>query len=247
MIKKSFIFLDGISHRGEQNIWKRGIHDWNSFLNAKRVPGISDRKKAILNDQVEIAKFQLIDNNAPYFAKKLPSAEHWRLYDQFKDEVCFLDIESSFDNRITVIGMYDGNNTKIMVDGFNLENDIINDELSKYNLLVTFNGKSFDVPMIKRYFNTSFPMPHLDLRHAGARIGLNGGLKNIEKEIGIKRAEEVEHIVGDQAPQLWRCWKATGDKRFLDLLVKYNEEDIVNLKPLTEYVIPRLWDQTKIH
>ncbi|MBW3022318.1 ribonuclease H-like domain-containing protein, partial [Candidatus Woesearchaeota archaeon] len=39
---------------------------------------------------------------------------------------------------------------------------------------------------------------------------------------------------------LWKAYHASGDKEYLQLLVQYNEEDIVNLKPLMEYCYKRL-------
>ena len=59
----------------------------------------------------------------------------------------------------------------------------IQKELSKYKMFVTFNGASFDIPVIKKQFNIPFIMPHADLRFAAKKIGLSGGLKSIEKEI----------------------------------------------------------------
>jgi len=48
-----------------------------------------------------------------------------------------------------------------------------------------------------------------------------------------------------EAVYLWHQFKSTGNKKYLDLLVKYNEEDIVNLKPLAEYAIPELWNKIR--
>jgi hypothetical protein len=65
---------------------------------------------------------------------------------------------------------------------------------------------------------------------------LSGGLKNIEKKLGLKRAEEIEDIDGFEAVRLWKRYKK-GDLEALELLKKYNEEDIINLKFLIEWYL----------
>ena len=56
----------------------------------------------------------------------------WRLYDFFKEDSVFLDIEtsglSSYDN-ITVVGLFDGLNTKTMIRGVNLDLNHLKKEL----------------------------------------------------------------------------------------------------------------------
>jgi uncharacterized protein len=168
--------------------------------------------------------------------------ETWRLYNYFKEDAIFIDIEISRNYKdITVIGLFDGIDTKIMVKNFNLDKNLLKNELLKYKLIITFNGGSFDLPAIKKYFKDTFPpIPHIDLRHLCARIGLKKGLKNIEKELGIERPNIIKDLYGGDPALLWRKFMATGNNRFLELLVEYNEEDIINLKKITDYTIQKL-------
>ncbi|MFQ5621007.1 MAG: ribonuclease H-like domain-containing protein [Candidatus Nanoarchaeia archaeon] len=245
MINKSFCFLDGLGLKSEQNIWKQGIHDWKTFIETKSINGMAQNRKAIHNLTLKKAERNLLVNNIEFFKTIFPTQEHWRLYDRFQDEALYLDIETSgYNHDITVIGMYDGNKTMTMVKGQNLDKGLLLDTLQKYKLLLTFNGSSFDLPAIQRYFNININMPHIDLRHVCSKIGLNGGLKNIEKEIGIQRHEDIDGISGGDAALLWRKYKATGNRRFMELLVQYNEEDIINLEPLAKQAISQLWNQT---
>jgi len=238
MIKKSFIFLPKIGKRSEENIWNQGIKDWNSFLSVDNINGFSKARKLFYDRYVHKARENLVNNNAEYFSKVLPSSETWRLYDHFKDEACFLDIETNgYHNYVTVVGIYDGYETKTMVKGINLDVKRLQQELLNYKLIITFNGASFDLPCLNKYYPGVIPnIPHIDLRHASAKIGLVGGLKRIEKEIGIRRADEVSEMGGEQAVYLWQMWKSTGKQKYLDLLVQYNEEDIINLKSLADHV-----------
>ena len=108
-------------------------------------------------------------------------------------------------------------------------------------MIVTFNGSSFDLPVINRYYPNTIPqIAHMDLRHVLAKVGYTGGLKSIEKQLGIKRAEVVRDVNGSDAVYFWNMYKATGQERYLELLVKYNEEDVVNLKPLADFAVEEL-------
>ena len=50
---------------------------------------------------------------------------------------------------------------------------------------------------------------------------------------------------GEDAVLLWREWRKTGNREALDKIIAYNEEDIINLKPLAEKTIPMLWNSVK--
>src|SRR3989338_10171953 len=115
MIRNSFIFLPRISSQKEALLWKSGIKTWDDFLNAKRVPGIAGYKKLYFDRQLLKARANLYSLNSVFFDEVLPRTEHWRLYEFFKDETCFLDIETtglSNYSHLTLIGLYDGINTK---------------------------------------------------------------------------------------------------------------------------------------
>lgn len=246
MISQSFIFLDRVSQNTEKKIWDQDIHTWDDFTSANSVFGFSKCRKAYYNLKLEKAKKNLKAENMDFFAHHFPRNQHWRLFNQFKDEACYLDIETSgYYGSITVIGIYDGHDTKTMVRGVNLNKDLLVNELKKYKLILTFNGSSFDLPVINRYFNMNIDLPHIDLRHVCSKIGLTGGLKKIEKTLNIKRADEVTDVDGMEAVYLWQKFKGTGDRKYLELLVKYNEEDIINLKPLAEHSIKELWKTIK--
>jgi len=244
MLEASFIILEGIGYCKEQKFWEQGIRSWNDFIAADAIRGVSFRSKSFYNRKLAEAKQQLAAGNSGYFCDILPSSQTWRLYEQFKEEVVFLDIETtglSKQDSLTVLGLYDGWSTKTMISQINLNIPYLKQTLSKYKLLVTFNGSSFDLPFLRRRYPDLIPnIPHLDLRTACRMIGLDGGLKTIEKRFGLVRRKVIEEFHGGDAALLWRMYKATEDNYYLNLLVEYNEEDVVNLKHIADAVVSSL-------
>ncbi len=242
IIKKSFIFLDKIGAKKEQGIWSRGIMDWDSFVKAESVKGISKKAKAYYNRKLVQASKALVKNNSSFFMG-MPSREMWRLYSAFKDSAVFIDIEATgVTNKDSIfsVSIYNGLETKTMVKGINLDFDALKKELEKHKLIITFNGSSFDLPFIKKRHNISISVPHIDVMHVCRKIGLTGGLKAIEKRLGIKRNRIISNLYGGDVLRLWRMFSATGDTYYLNLLTEYNEDDVLNLKKIVEYATTKL-------
>jgi uncharacterized protein YprB with RNaseH-like and TPR domain len=175
-------------------------------------------------------------DNIRFFTERLAGCDLWRLFPRFHRRVVYVDIETSGNNshldEITVIGAYDGSSVHTFVNGINLEAFEV--FIAPYEIMVTFNGSCFDVPYIRRWFrNIALPPAHIDLRFLLNRLGYGGGLKKIEKRLGIFREPAVEGMDGYDAVQLWEAHQ-WGDPDALGRLIDYNTEDIVNLKPLME-------------
>jgi len=244
MIQNSFIFLEGVGNTLEKNLWEQNITSWTSFINSKNIKGISKKRKLYYDRQLMHAQHSLNTYNTRHFLDLLPQSEMWRLYSFFKDEAVFLDLETTGVNnydQITVVGLYDGLNTKTMIKGINLDFNNLKQELKHYKLIITFNGSTFDIPFIKKRYPELLPdIPNFDLRVACQRVGLTGGLKQIEKQLGIERNNIIERLCNGDPLTLWRMAKASGDDYYLKLLVEYNEEDCYNLKKIADYVTKEL-------
>jgi len=163
----------------------------------------------------------------------------------FREDSIFLDIETTGldpkNSDITLIGLYDGIDTKTMIRGINFNLKELKNELKKYKLIVTFNGSSFDIPFINKLYPGLLPdIPNFDLRTITRRLGLTGGLKAIEKKLKIKRNKIIERFYGGDALTLWKMYRATGNDYYLNLLVEYNEEDIINLKTIADYCLKKI-------
>jgi uncharacterized protein len=150
--------------------------------------------------------------------------------------VAFLDIEttglSSTGDHITTIAVYDGREIHTFVHGRNLAEfpRLIRD----YRLLVTYNGRCFDVPFIEAQFRgLRLEQPHIDLRYLLGALGYRGGLKGCERSLGLARSPGLQEVDGFMAEKLWSAHRR-GDPRALPALLRYNIEDVVNLQWLMD-------------
>lgn len=239
MLKKTFSHIDGISENTENILWNNGINSWEEFLKKHHeLDFLPQSKLEKIKSELFFSKEELSKGNIHYFKNKLKDKEHYRLVNFGK--ICYLDIEttglSKYTDDMTMVGIYDGETAKSYVLGQNLEEARI--RLKEFDIIVTFNGKSFDLPFIEHKFKEKFNFIHLDLRYLLKEFGLAGGLKNIERELGITRSEEVKDVDGREAVRLWRKYKY-GDKNALKTLLEYNKEDIVNLKFLLNWYLER--------
>jgi uncharacterized protein YprB with RNaseH-like and TPR domain len=168
------------------------------------------------------------------------------LFDRLRKGAAYLDIETDGvgpGHVVTVVGIMREGEMTTLVRGIDLNEDNIRKALAGTKILVTFNGSSFDLPMIGHQYPFSVPrVPHMDLRHVCPKAGLHGGLKSVERQIGIDRPQELEYVTGEEAVYLWHLWERKGNRNALNLLLKYNSEDVRNMEPLADLVYGRMRD-----
>jgi uncharacterized protein YprB with RNaseH-like and TPR domain len=240
MLTNTFLHIPYVNEATEKEIWNNGINSWDSFL--EKSPNV--KNKELITKYLHLSKDRLKQSDHEFFSGRLLSKYHWRAYDEFRKNCCFLDIEttglSKERDEITTIGLYDGNESKIFINGQTL--DKFPEEIKKYSFIVTFNGALFDLPFIRAKMpNIKFNHFHADLRFVLNRLGYSGGLKNIEKKMGIDRGD-LEGVDGREAVRLWNRYKKHDDKAALDRLIKYNIEDVKNLKTLMEFSYGKMKD-----
>lgn len=248
MLRNSFVILDGIGRVREGMLWREGILSWEDFVERRRLRGISEEKKQRMDIQLISAGERLKRRDSSYFDARLTSADKWRCFGEFSGSAVYLDIETtgiSIGSPITVVGVYEGSRQHLLVRGQNLSRCNLEGLLSAASMIVTYNGSGFDLPVIEAQFPGVVPrVPHVDLRHPLRRLGLVGGLKSIERELGIVRDERVEYMTGEDAAYLWKLWEKHGNRNALSLLLEYNSEDCRNLRPLMTYAYTRLKRRT---
>lgn len=174
---------------------------------------------------------------------KIPSASEW----------LFLDIETT--------GLAGGTGTyaflvglgKLAPDGFHLRQYFLRDlaaerellaalapELETAPLLVTYNGKLFDAPLLETRYRLArmrWPLeerPHLDLVYPARRLWKPrcGSARLLELEQQVLRHQRGEDVPGELIPQLYFEYLRNGDDRPLQVVFAHNAEDLLTLAAL---------------
>ncbi|MFT4244815.1 MAG: ribonuclease H-like domain-containing protein [Candidatus Woesearchaeota archaeon] len=235
--KHCFLHLKGINEEIEFQLYAQEIYSWEYLVESIVNDSIQLRFKEQIIQGVSDSQRALEHSNWNFFTSKMLSKYHYKLL-PLTSKIAYVDIEttglSKYNNYITTIGIYDGETSRIFVRGINLEEAY--EYLEQFDVIVTFNGKQFDLPFIEHFSNKTFNCIHLDLRYMLKEFGLCGGLKRIERDLGITRNEEISQIDGLEAVRLWKRYQR-GDKKALELLKKYNIEDIENLELLLHYYL----------
>jgi len=232
MLKNTFTHIPGIGVKTEERLWESGILNWNDFTEPLPIK-LSHNRMAHLKPYIRDSREHLKTFNPKYFENLLPSNLHWRMFPEFRDSTVYLDIETTglenWGNDITSITLYDGKSISYYVNGRNL--DDFTDDIKRYKVIVTYNGKSFDIPFIESYFDINIPHAHIDLRYILASLGYRGGLKGCEKQLGIARGNLAD-LDGYFAVLLWDEFQRNKNQKALETLLAYNIQDTVNLETL---------------
>ena len=109
-----------------------------------------------------------------------------------------------------------------------------------FNVICTFNGKTFDLPLLRNRFimnrirTNVLDKPHIDLLHIARRVWKlrlqRCNLTNLEEALlGVPR---VDDLPGAMVPERFFSYLKTGDFHLLDDVLEHNEQDIVSLQNL---------------
>jgi uncharacterized protein YprB with RNaseH-like and TPR domain len=151
----------------------------------------------------------------------------------------YLDIEttglSTSGCDVTVIGIHicDGDDTRfIQLIGKEITVSSILEALEGVHTLYTYNGSRFDLPFIHGILglDLSRKFAHHDLMYDCWQKNLYGGLKGVERQLGIPRI--LKDMDGYEAVKLWWKYVENFDTDALKKLCDYNKEDVVNLRTL---------------
>jgi uncharacterized protein YprB with RNaseH-like and TPR domain/predicted nuclease with RNAse H fold/dephospho-CoA kinase len=249
MLLCTFQHLKGISKKKECDLWRSGIIFWKDLesLQNNRFPLL----KNILepdDSRFSLSKRALAEGNVEFFAERLPNQEYYRIALSFPQKTLFLDIEttglSRYYDTITIVGWSLGKKYNVFIKGG--KDKILRKAISEAKVIVTFNGSLFDLPFLRQEFkDLHIPMCHVDLRFFARRVGLSGGQKTIEDQLGLKRPEGVSDLSGYTAPVLWYRYR-WGDQSALKKLIAYNHADIEGMKIIFDNVINRLLEKEQI-
>jgi len=156
----------------------------------------------------------------------------------------YLDIEttglSPVHSQITVVGIHlcSGVGSRLVqLVGDDVTADNILEALQGASVIYTYNGSRFDLPFIYARLGLDLAgiFVHRDLMYDCWRNNLWGGLKSVERQLGIRRA--LVGVDGYEAVTLWWRYVNDYDHDALATLLEYNKEDVLNLKTLRERLL----------
>ena len=232
MLEETFCHVAGIGSKGEERLWGKGFCSWQSVCETEALP-LSPQQAEAVRQEARVSLQHLERDNPLYFDTCLPSNQLWRMFPSFRHQVAYLDIETTGlgapGDYITTIVVYDGEKIFSYIQGQNL--DDFRHDIQQYGLLITYNGMTFDLPFIRRYFGIPVRQAHIDLRYVLASLGYKGGLKGCEKQLGIDRKELVD-VDGFFAVQLWWDYLNGENEGALQTLLAYNTVDVIDLELL---------------
>jgi hypothetical protein len=114
--------------------------------------------------------------------------------------------------------------------------------IAQATMLVTFNGKSFDLPLLRTRFlmnRVELPKepPHLDLVHVARRVHApKGAAKRSLKLTGIEQwllgLERVGDIPGSEVAAAYLHWLRSGDDETMKAVVEHNRLDVATMAAL---------------
>ncbi len=232
MLTETFLHLPGIGPATEKKLRAAGVCSWAELCGNVTV---HLKSRDMVLDMLAESQSRLAAGDAAWFSARLPNRERWRLYPHFHTQAAYVDIETTGlggQARITTIALCDDGAVKTYVRGRNLE-DFARDA-QKYALLVSWNGLGFDLPFLRRELGIPLDMAQLDLLPVFRSLDLRGGLKAVEKRLGLERPE-LDGVDGYAAVLLWREFRRSGNERALETLLAYNVADVLSLPVLARH------------
>lgn len=187
MLTQTFLHVPGIGDRRERELWERGILSWADAS----AGGLESY--AFLPDVMAESLAALASGDWAPVARGLAAVEHWRALCREQAGAVAplrwlaLDIETTGlappACHVTVVGVC-GHATRfeptaLVADCPGWQEKLVR-LLAETDVLVTFNGRRFDVPFLLSslgWDESKFPPFHVDLYYLWKRLGERGGLK----------------------------------------------------------------------
>lgn len=239
MIDRAFLHIRGVGRKNLGKLEIAGLDDWWKVLERKDQIPFSEKFTEKFLKGVEESSIAFKKDDISFFSKNLAPTDRWRVLEKYFERITFLDIETDgldFHSGISLIVCFHKGTLYKFLRNENLD-DFLH-LLSDVELLSTFNGSSFDLPVIENFFRIGkIPCPHIDLRWVAYHMGYKGGLKRIERELGIQRPLDLRGTDGFEAVILWDNWERYRDEESKRRLIRYCSADVISLGVLTEKIL----------
>jgi uncharacterized protein YprB with RNaseH-like and TPR domain len=239
MIDGAFLHFPGIGPVRERKLRERGFNSWAKALDAgDGLPIPASSREAFF---AEIARCEqaVADDDLIYLCKSLKYQDHWRILAEHFPRASYFDIETTglgWADVISVIVCYHKGEIHTFYEHENLDDFL--ELLEDVELLVSFNGVSFDVPRVLDYFHVpELPCAHIDLRWLCYHAAWTGGLKAIAENMGIHRPLDLHDADGQEAILLWQRWREDEDLAAKTRLARYCAADTLLLKLVASHAL----------
>lgn len=166
------------------------------------------------------------------------------------DEILFLDTETTGISRgtgtipfLTGLAFFEGNSIQIeqvFLEGMEGEEaylDYLSDKFKQFPYLVSYNGKSFDIPILRNRFilnrkRTHSPLHHFDLLHILKRLvrkEVQSGYRQSMMEQFFFDFNRTDDIPGKDVPQIYFDYKKYGVITQFDKIFEHNHLDMLGM------------------
>lgn len=240
LLYSSLIQVSSISSKKEEQYWKNGIFTLDDlYQSLNQQLSFFDNNSFDEINEIISNRFQNIDKIAEIFERKTGKKDLYRIAYSIPNDVVFLDIEttglSHIYHYITMIGWIKNGKYDYWLVGTNPNRFF--EVIRNAKMIITFNGQRFDL----KFIDLLFPelnireKPHLDLCPFCRRFGLTGGQKEIEKNVGYIRPDQIHDCDGKEAVILWYRF-LFGESDALDSLILYNCYDVCGMMYILDHV-----------
>ena len=232
--------MPGVGPVTEREIISSGGTTWEKVLRyPSLIPQRLSRNSTRLLAELKRCQEALKEKDLATLVGSLVIRDHWRILAEYYRDISYFDLETDglgHGASVVVAVIYHRGELLYFVRGENLDDFL--DLLEEVKLLVSFNGASFDIPMLCKTWNIpELPCPHIDLRWQSYHFGLSGGLKQIERKLGIKRPRGLRGVDGFEAVMLWERWSEGGDIKAKEKLLRYCAADVLSLAAINSLLL----------
>ncbi len=127
---------------------------------------------------------------------------------------------------------------------------LVAERLAEASVLVSYNGKTFDWPLLRSRFVMNRmkapPLPaHLDLLHCARRVfkrRMTGGARLVQLEEEVLGFRRVGDVPGSEIPELYFRYLRTGDGALLAPVLEHNVHDMALLAALLGELVRQFRD-----
>jgi uncharacterized protein YprB with RNaseH-like and TPR domain len=239
LIHGCFTHVRGIGPKTAALLEESGFSSWDDCLNRiDELPFNGTRRKRFISE-LEQSVQAFHGEDIGYFISSFSTSEQWRILARYFKSAAFIDVETTGLSwhycHASVIAAFHNGAIHSFRYGENLDEFL--DLVENAELLVTFNGNCFDIPFLEKTFNIpAINCPHIDLRWIAWHRGRRGGLKQIERAMGIRRPACVEGVDGFEAVDLFYRWQQ-GDLEARQTLIRYCAADVLSTYLLAERLL----------